>query len=685
MTRGMRRGLARALPTIACALALSLSFAGLAADGDWEMRVCADPDGMPFSNRDLEGYENRIAAVLAEELGATLTYDWFTQGPDMVNFHLREGQCDLIIGVPDGYEDLLTTVAYYRSPYVFLYPTDSEHKVTSLDDPALAEMRIGVQAVGIPPHQGLINRGLGHTVVRRFAGPGLTNAAASFEQVVDALANEEIDVGIAWGPVAGYVAERSDVDLEITPVTPEFEPPFLTMVFAMAIGMRPGDESFRDRLDVALVNRWQEIQAILGDYGVPTAPLPTPTLPADEPSGTVVRVGVVIPGTTGHSRIRASINDLVGDAARMGALMAESDIANLEAVENTLKVLPASSPSAEAAFRAAERLVATEEVTAIVGGLGDGQAERLSEALAAGEVLFFNIGSPSMALRELCNPATFHIEPSAAMYLDALAEWYSERGMESWFVVHEDNPAGEALRERAVRAIESHGGGELAGTAATTIEQPVYSAEISELEVSGADVVLLLLGPADQIAFVSQQQSFASGAIVAMYPHPITQTRDFIAATSDAARDGGADQRMMSWETTLEEGAMGVLNERYTSRWGQPMDTPAWSSYQAIRIVDQAVRDSDSDDSAALVAYLESPDTSFEAKGLELSFRPWDHQLGQPLYVVDVNPDAQWGTNLSQMVAFAELAGTVPSELGDGARERLLALGDDEEALACRR
>lgn len=683
MTRVKRRGLARGLTTLACALALIGGAAGHAQNGDWEMRVCADPDGMPFSNRDLEGYENRVAAVLAEELGARLTYDWFTQGPDMINFHLREGECDLIVGIPDGYEDLLTTVAYYRSPYVFLYRADAEHKVTTLDDPALPDLRIGVQAVGIPPHQALINRGLGHTVVRRFAGPGLTNAAASFEQVVDALAEGEIDLGIAWGPVAGYVAGRSDVELEVTPVTPEFEPPFLSMVFAMAIGVRPGDESLRDRLDVALVTRWREIQSILGEYGVPTSPLPTPTLPPDEESGRTVRVGVVSPGTTGHSRISASINDLIGDAARMGALMAESDIANLEAVESSLKVLPASSPSAESAFRAAERLVATENVSAVVGGLGAGQAESLADAVAGSGSLFFNIGSSSLALRQLCDPATFHVEASAAMYLDGLAEWYSDRRQKSWFVVHEESPTGESLRERAIEAIENSGG-QLAGTAAPVVEQPVYAAEIAELEGSGADVVLLLLGPADQIAFVSQLESFDSDAAVAMYPHPITQTRDFIAATRDAAASGGARQRMLLWETTLDEGESGVLNERYTSRWGQPMDPTAWSSYQAIRIVEQAVRETGSDDTTALIAHLESPETTLEAKGLELSFRPWDHQLSQPLYVVDVNPEAQWGNNLSQMVSFAELAGTVPKELEDGARERLLALGDGEEASACR-
>jgi branched-chain amino acid transport system substrate-binding protein len=686
MTRVNRRAAARALPAIACAIVLLAGAPVTAQDEGWEMRVCADPDGLPFSNRGLEGYENRIAEVLADELGGRLTFDWFTQGTDMITFRLREGLCDMVIGVPDGYQDLLTTVAYYRSPYVFIYPSDREHQVTSLDDPALRNLRIGVQAVGIPPHQALVNRGLGSNVVRRFAGPGLTNAADAFGQVIDSLANGTIDIGIAWGPVAGYISENSAIDLEIVPVTPEFEPPFLSMVFAMAIGVRPGDDSLRDLLDVALANRWEEIQAILEEYGVPLSPAPAPLATPREEAGRTARVGVIVPGTTGHGRARASIYDLVGDAARMGALLAESDLAADGDSEISLKVLPASSPSQEAARRAADRLLATEDVTAIVGGLGEGQAEQLAEATAGTGALFFNIGSPSQDLRNVCYQHVFHLEASAPMYLDALASWFSHKGRERWFVVYEDSPTGEALLQRASKAIGSRGGGEVVGSAATIVEQPVYAGEIAAIGDSGADVVLVLLDPPDQIAFVSQLQSLGAEAEVALFPHPVTQTRDFIAATQDAAAGGVAEDRLLLWETTLDEGEMGALNERYMSRWGQPMDSAAWASHLALRIVRRAIDSAGSQGASAVISYLESPAATFSAKGTELSFRPWDHQLSQPLYIARVDPEATWGTTLTRMVSFAELIGTVPEDPPDGSpQDALLALGDDEETAACRR
>jgi branched-chain amino acid transport system substrate-binding protein len=681
---GAPRRIARALVATACALALLSGTTGYARQARWEMRVCADPDGLPFSNRDLEGYENRIAHVLADELNARLTFDWFTQGSDMITFHLREGLCDMVIGVPDGYQDLLTTVAYYRSPYVFLYPAEADHRVTSLDDPALRDLRIGVQAVGIPPHQALLNRGLGANVVRRFAGPGLADAADAFDQVIAALENDVIDLGIAWGPVAGYVAERSEVDFEVVPVTPEFEPPFLSMVFAMAIGVRPGDESLRDRLDVALANRWEEIQAILEEYGVPTAPIPAPMASPREDADRSARVGVVVPGTTGHTRIRASIFDLVGDAARMGALLAESDIGAADGSGRPLKVLMASSPSQDAARRAAERLLVTEGVTALVGGLGEGQAEVLAEASAGTGVPFFNIGSPSQSLREACHRNAFHIEASAAMYLDALAEWYTGRGHSRWFVVHEEGALGESLLARAAEAIRTHGRGEVVGTAATVVEQPVYGNEIASITDSGADLVLLLLGPRDQIAFVSQQQSLGVDTKVAIFPHAVTQTRDFIAASQDTAAGGVAEDRLLLWETTLQEGRMGALNERYMSRWGQPMDSSAWAAYQAIEIVHRAVSAVDSLQGEALVSYLESPEATFDAKGSMLSFRSWDHQLEQPLFVARVDPEATWGATLSRMVSFAELAGTIPAERSGDRDEGLETLGDDEQASGCR-
>lgn len=659
MTRGNRRDhvLSRTV-IIVCLLVLVGSGMSQRPAAGWEMRVCADPNGMPFSNRELEGFDNRVAEVLADELGANLTYDWFTQGPDMVEFRLRTGLCDMIVGVPDGYQDLLTTIAYYRSPYVFIYRADAEHEITSLDDPALEDLRIGLQASGIPPHDALIERRLGDRVVRSFGGPGLHNASQSVGDLVEALAAGEIDVGIAWGPPAGYVADRADIELELAEVTPAFEPPFMSMVFAMTVAVRPGDEALRDRLNAALASRWEEIQAILEDYDVPISRLPPPPTQAERPD--VLRIGVVVPGTTGPTLLRSSAFDVAGNAGRMGALLAESDIARSGNSPVAVKVLPANTPTPEAARRAAERLVSTEDVTAIVGGLGQGQARTVAEVAERAGTLFFNIGSSERGLRDECHRTTFHIEASAQMYLDGTVEHYASRGHSRWFVVHEDDGAGEELLEATALAVERRGsGGEIVGSAATAPEQPVYSSELQMAREAEADVILVLLDVTDQVAFIRQKQSLGPAATVALYPHAVTQTRDFIAATSDAA-DHGAGHRLLLWETTVDEGAMGELNDRYTGRFGTPMDASAWAAYQAVQVVAQAGGEVPDAEVSELLTYLESPKTTFEAKGSELSFSPGGHQLRQPLYVAAVDPSVHWDNTLSQMVAFAQLEAVLP-------------------------
>lgn len=261
-------------PNVTVTLTLILLSLSLAQgqSQSWEMRVCADPNSLPFSHEDKTGFENRVAEILAEELGASLTYVWWYQGPNMISDQLREGGCDMIMGVPDGHRELLTTLAYYRSPYVFVYRADSSFDVRSLDDPVLHDLDIGVQRTTSSPHQALLKRNLAANVTLQEGGYGQLGF------VVEAVAAEEVDVGVVWGPVAGYYAEQQTTELTMVPVTPEIEPPFLSMVLSMTIGMRQGDEALRDRLDAALVSRWEEIQDVLREYGVPLSPLSKPLL-----------------------------------------------------------------------------------------------------------------------------------------------------------------------------------------------------------------------------------------------------------------------------------------------------------------------------------------------------------------------------------------------------------------------
>jgi mxaJ protein len=243
----------------------------------WEMRVCADPTNAPFSRRNGTGFENRIAEVLASALDAELTYVWWPLGPTMISDQLREGSCDLIMGVPDGYPGLTTTIAYYRSPYVFVYRADRGYRIGSFDDPKLRELRVGIQTAGGPPHEALLNRGIRENLVLDHADrTGATFDPEPFAALIMAVARGDLDVAVPWGPAAGYHAAREGVELVVEPVTPEFEPPFTPMFLSMVIGVRRGDEALRDRLGLAIAERWDEIQQILAEYHVPLLPLPRP-------------------------------------------------------------------------------------------------------------------------------------------------------------------------------------------------------------------------------------------------------------------------------------------------------------------------------------------------------------------------------------------------------------------------
>ncbi|SMX33115.1 transporter substrate-binding domain-containing protein [Maliponia aquimaris] len=250
---------------------LTLALAAPAAA--WEFAVCADPSGLPYSSRLGTSYDNRIATIIAEELGADLRFVWL---PDhrsrTARGFLHEGACDAIMGVIDGQNGTLTSHAYYRTTYVFV---SRDGAVTSLEDPALAGMRIGVPGGArrtTPPSVALVRRG--H--IERLVHFGASATAGETEaRIVDALLSDEIDLAILWGPMAGDLTHE---DLVATPVSPEIDIPFLPMFAALTIGVRPHDEALRDAIDHALAVRWDEVQAVLADAHVPLLPLPRPLL-----------------------------------------------------------------------------------------------------------------------------------------------------------------------------------------------------------------------------------------------------------------------------------------------------------------------------------------------------------------------------------------------------------------------
>ena len=401
-----------------------------------------------------------------------------------------------------------------------------------------------------------------------------------------------------------------------------------------------------------------------------------------------IRIGSVVPSSTGAlTTVITSINDFTGDAARQGALLGEARIGELASLEGTKLVLTtANAPTPQAASRAGNRLVATREIDALIGGVGDGQAEVLSTIAEAARIPFFNVGSP-MSRRLDCNRFTFHLEASEAMYLDAMVSFGAAQGYRRWFIVNETGPAGEASRLRAVDAIGRHGaGGEAVGAISAIAGQPIYHPQLNAAQDAGADTILLLLRDLDQIVFYAQQENMDAVIPVIPFPHPNTQTRDYINASRDFAPATNPHFRVALWDATLSAAGAAEFNERYISQWGSPADSPAWAAYHAVKILYEAIRMIGTANGDAVVDYLENSGAEFDIlKGPGTSFRSWDHQLRQPLYVVRVDQDAPWDLTVpSTRVAAAQFDRAIPNTAGDGGiTERLDQFGDGLDGPIC--
>jgi mxaJ protein len=237
------------------------------------LRVCADPNNLPFSHRNGAGFENKIARVIADDLGMQLDYTWWAQRRGFVRNTLRAGTCDLIVGVPSSFELAATTRPYYRSSYVFVTRRDRGLDISSFDDPRLKKLRIGVQLIGddgsnAPPAHALANRGIVGNVVG-FTVYGDYADEAPQRRIIEAVAKGEIDVAAVWGPTAGGFARQSRVPLAIAPVSPQIDLPFLPFVFDISMGVRREDTALKERIDAAIERRRDDIDRILREYGVP--------------------------------------------------------------------------------------------------------------------------------------------------------------------------------------------------------------------------------------------------------------------------------------------------------------------------------------------------------------------------------------------------------------------------------
>ena len=240
------------------------------------IRVCADPDNMPLSNQRGEGFEQKIAEIVAKEWNAKIEYAWWPVRRGFFARALNGRYCDIAIQAPAEFDMAGVTKPYFRSGYVFITRKDSGLDIKSLADPRLKRLKIGVNilnsdAENTPPAMALSR----HGVVGTLTGyPTFYTDSIRPEDIITAVARKEIDVAIAWGPLAGYFTAKSPVPLTLQPLSERDSLTDFPFRFSIGMGVRRRDRGLRDSLQTVLDQRAPEIQAILKEYRVPLFPIP---------------------------------------------------------------------------------------------------------------------------------------------------------------------------------------------------------------------------------------------------------------------------------------------------------------------------------------------------------------------------------------------------------------------------
>jgi mxaJ protein len=237
-----------------------------------ELRICSDPGNLPFSNQQLQGFENKIAGLIASEMGMRAAHYWWPAQRGLVRSFLNTGRCDVLIGVPTGYDLVTFTKPYYRTAYVIAYHKTRDFAITSLDDDILKTLKIGVH-VNTPPHDALARRGIMGQQVKAY--PLFFDSRSHAEdypgRVIEDLLANKIDVAIVWGPIAGYFVKKREAPLTLVPL--EGSEARIPFTFKISMGVRKQENELKAKLEAALQQKHSEIQQFLDDYGVPLLPL----------------------------------------------------------------------------------------------------------------------------------------------------------------------------------------------------------------------------------------------------------------------------------------------------------------------------------------------------------------------------------------------------------------------------
>jgi len=264
--------LALIVPASAFAQTTPTQYPGAApAQTSSALRVCADPNNLPFSNRAGQGFENKLAQMLGSWMGKPVEYTWAMQQKQFLRDTLDANRCDVVMSLPTEDKEALTTDPYYRSTYALVYRANARYRLKSLDDPRLHKLVIGVHAIGddwadLPSGSVLAHRGIVSNVhlYKLFSDFGRPNPAAD---LMEAVAKGDVDVAIAWGPLAGYFATREPVKLTVVPITDVHT--VLPFEFSISMAVRHGDTALRDKLNAFLRQKHGAIEALLTGYGVP--------------------------------------------------------------------------------------------------------------------------------------------------------------------------------------------------------------------------------------------------------------------------------------------------------------------------------------------------------------------------------------------------------------------------------
>src|SRR5256886_2216583 len=230
------------------------------------LRVCADPNNMPFSTERGEGFENRLAELLADKLGKGLSYSWYPQATGFVRNTLAAHKCDVIMGIPQGDDLVQVTNPYYRTAYALvLKQGQGLEGVDTLGDPRLKGKRIGIVA-GTPPANNMATNGL-MAHAKPYPLVIDTRVDSSAAAMMHDLATGEIDAGILWGPMAGYYARRTNPAVTVVPLVKETTGP--RMAYRIAMGVRYSDQEWKRQLNRTIQESHPAINKLLLSFGVP--------------------------------------------------------------------------------------------------------------------------------------------------------------------------------------------------------------------------------------------------------------------------------------------------------------------------------------------------------------------------------------------------------------------------------